>query len=274
MEKPQFNSVIVLQNLMSSNNIERLKQDFIKNNFQEEEPPFDIDYKQGILYYFDSYLGKTIEKRFEDYLKELLWQATNAIKAEIDLSNSLFSNKEKINFWKTILNSFDYIKEKDSEVIINFPISLKPFAEIEEYLERKYHFIQNPQFGTNSYFTLKPKYGKRDLEKIFDFITEELYLDSEIFDFSDFYTVLNEEETNVKLTFNCSTKILVCFLDEFSNLFTDFKRKKIEESGRFLSKSNTTITEGNFNTTVSRIKNESSTDLDKVRHFFSVNFPQ
>lgn len=110
--------------------------------------------------------------------------------------------------------------------------------------------------------------------KIFNFITDELYLDSEIFDFSDFYSVLNDRETEVKLIFNCSTKVMVCFLNELSNLFSDFTRKRIDESGRFLSKSNTIIRESNFNATLNRIKNKPNNNLDKMKRFFSDNFPQ
>lgn len=259
---------------MSSKNIERLKKNFFKSNIQREDPSFNIDNERGVLYYFDSYIGKTVEKRFEDDLKELLWQATNDIKAEIDLSNILYTNKEKLNFWKTILKSFDYIQENNPEVISTFPISLKPFEEIKDYLERKYHFVQDSQFDLNSFFSLKPKYKKEDLIKVFNFITDELYLDSEIFDFTDFYSVLNDKETEIKLTFNCSTEVMVCFLNELSNLFSDFTRKRIAESGRFLSKSNSVISTDNFNTTINRIKNKQNNELDKVRGFFSENFPQ
>lgn len=233
MEKPKFDSVVILQNLMSFKNIERLKQEFINLNFNKEEPPYNVDYDKGILYYFDSSDGKTVEKRFENHLKEVLWQTTNDIKAEIDLSNALYTNKEKLNFWRTILKSFDYIQDNNPEVINTFPISLKPFEEIKDYLQVKYHFVEKPLFDLNSYFSLKSKYRRADLEKVFDFITNEDYLNSEHFEFTDFYSVLNDKEADIKLKFNCSTEVMVCFLNELSNLFSDLTRKRIAESGRF-----------------------------------------
>lgn len=276
MNVPKLNSIIELQNLMSSKNIERIKQEFIEYTIRQaySTSVSKVDYNQGIIYYFDSFLGKMVEKKFEDYLQEILWKITNDIKAEIDLSNFLFNNKEKLNFWRTILKSFHYIQDNHPNVINTFPISLKPYEEIKLYLEIKYGFRENSQFNVNSYFTLKPKYSSTDLQQIFDFITDELYIDSEIYDFSDFFSVLNDKQTEIKLTFNCSTEIMVCFLFEMSNLFSDLTRKRIAESGRFLSKSATLISESSFNTTINRIKGKSNKDLDKIREFFLQHFSQ
>lgn len=275
MEKPKFDSVNILQNLMSFKNIERLKNEFINRYLQQDESDYSLsDFSKGILYYFDTIDGEIVVKKFEDELNEILWQTTNEIKSEIDLSNTFLTEKQKLKFWKSILKSFDYIQYKNPEVIDTFPISLKPFEEIKKYLEEKYSFMEKPQFDLNSYFSLKSKYQRTDLEKIFDFITNEDYLNSELFDFTDFFSVLNDIETDIKLKFNCSTEVMVCFLNELSNLFSDLTRKRIAESGRFLSKSNTIISMDSFNTTISRIKNKQNNQLNKVRQFFSENFPQ
>lgn len=272
MEKFQSKAIVNLQNTLHAHNIEHLINRFIKKHFREEEQPIDINNSKGIISYYDSFNDKVEEIKFEKELNDLLWNITNDIKSEIDLSNVKLTNKERVKFWNNILKSFDYIEETNFDVISSFPICLKPSEEIKDYLNTKYQFNQRAQFDGGSYFTLKPRYTRKDLENIFEFITIQGYLDDELYDFDDFNSSLFDKETEVKLTFNCKTQVLVCLLKEFSDLFLDFTIKKVSSSGRFLTKGNTVISESNYNTTVNRIKKLSNSDIDKIKKFFSENF--
>jgi len=116
MDKLNPLAIIELQNILTDKNIERLKTNFIKRNFCNEDKPEDIDYEKGILYHYDSHKNDLVPKKFEDFLKEKLWSITNNIQSEIELSNILLKSKEKIKYWQSILNSFDYIKTKNKTV--------------------------------------------------------------------------------------------------------------------------------------------------------------
>ena len=270
----EFNpkSIVLLQNTLSQKNIERLVRKFIDKKITAENYPDKLDEQKGILFFYDSYINDFIEVKFENELKEILWKITNNIKTEIDLSNTYLNNSEKLKFWNNILKSFDYINRNSIEVLSLFPVCKNPLEEIENYLSNKYQFT-NKSIFESSYFTLKPKYTQKDIQDIYNFITSELYLDDESFNFQDFYSSLFNYDSDVKLIFNCSTEIMVTILNEFSKLFTDFSRKKIEESGRFRTKNNIPIKVDNINTTINRLKNnkykKSSRDISKIIEFFS-----
>jgi hypothetical protein len=270
----EFNptSIVLLQNTLSQKNIERLVKEFITEKLTPDNYPDRIDEQKGILFFYDSYKNDFTKVKFETRLKEILWEITNNIKNEIDLSNTYLTNNERVKFWVNILKSFDYINKNSTEVLSLFPICNKPFEEIENYLKSKYQFI-NISLFENSYFTLKPKYTQKDIQDIYNYITSELYLDDESFNIQDFNSSLFDYDSDVKLIFNCSTEIMVTILNELSILFTDFSRKKIEKSGRFITKNNTPIKVDNFNTTISRLRNgkykKSNKDIYKITEFFS-----
>tara|TARA_R110002111_G_scaffold262856_1_gene341866 strand:- start:7607 stop:8431 length:825 start_codon:yes stop_codon:yes gene_type:complete len=274
MNNFQPNAIINFQNFVNLTNIKRLIKKFIKKNVNEEEQPLNIDYSKGIVSYYCSINDKVLETKFETELKELLWQLTNDIKSEIELSNTKLKTKEKYKYWNNILSSFNYIENDNFEVISTFPICLKPSEEIKDYLNKKYHFPFVTDNNSASYFSLKPKYSRRDLEKIYYFMDDNLFIDADEYSFEDFYSVLNYIEIKDTFRFNTSTENLVCLLNEMSNLFADLTRKKIEESERFKTKSGTILSVSNYESTINRIKNKNNSDLDKIRAFFSENFPK
>jgi len=272
MDNFQSTAIVNLQNTLHDNNIEHLIKRFIKKHIREEEQPIEINKSKGIISYYDSIHDKVEEIKFENELNDLLWNITNDIKSEIDLSNVKLTNKERVKFWNNILKSFDYIEETHYDVISTFPICLKPSEEIKDYLNKKYQFPLEKDNNGASYFTLKPKYSRRDLENIYDFIDDNLYLDADEYSFEDFYSVLNYIDSKETIRFSTSTENIVCLLNEMSNLFTDLTRKKIEESERFKTKSGAILSVSNYENTINRIKNKSNSDLDSIRAFFSKNF--
>ncbi|TXD47780.1 hypothetical protein [Polaribacter sp. IC073] len=278
MDKFNPVAIIELENFLIDKNIERLKTNFIKRNFCNEDKPENIDYEKGILYHYDSYKNDLVSTKFEDFLKEELWSITNNIKSEIDLSNALLNNKEKTKYWQSISISFDYIKTRNTTVFDLFPVCYKPQETIIEYLQNKYQYDSLSLFEGVSFFTIKPKYTKIDLKKIYTFITEELFLDDEIYSFDDFVSVFFEEKTNQTLVFNCETPVIVNILDNVKLLFTDLTRKRIEESARFLTKpgakkASKIITVNNYQSSLNRAKKpELTLNIKKVKHFFKNNF--
>jgi hypothetical protein len=271
------NALVKVQNFITSHNIDILKAKFIKKEVHEENLPVDIDHESGVITYYDAFKNEYFEVKFVNKLETILWELTNELKAEIDASNIFLSSKAKVKYWQSVLDSFDYIKEKDPKIIERFPICLKVADEIKLYLESKYHFNQPSQFESGSYFTLKPKYKIKDLKQIFQFLTENLYLDDELYSYEDFYEVLNSMETRKILVFNCNTQALTCILDKFSDLFTDLSRRKIEESGRFFTKNtdnrpSALVTINILDTNMNRIKDKENYDLNIIRKFFSDYF--
>lgn len=279
MKKFNPTALVELQNLLSVKNIERMRDDFIKKSIDPDESPYEIDYEKGLVYYFDGHKGRLVPYKFENTLKKNLWKHTNNLKSEIDTSSSLLNNKEKIKYWQSILNSFEYIQEESQSVFEIFPICNKPKETIQEYLAKKYKYNPISQFKGVSFFTLKPKYSNSDLQKIYIFITSELFLDDEIYSFEDFKSVFDESETKNKLVFNCETPIIINILDNLKHLFTDFTRNRIEESGRFLTKPgikkcSNLINVGIYQSNLKRGKKpELLKNIQKVKDFFNRNFP-
>lgn len=274
MDNFQSSAIVNLQNFLHTTNVERLIKRFIKKHINEEEQPLNIDYLKGIISYYSAIDDEVLEIKFEIELKELLWKITNDIKSEIDLSNIKLTNRERKKFWNNIIKSFDYIEETHYDVISTFPICLKPSEEIRDYLNKKYQFPLEMQKNRFSYFTLKPKYSRKDLEKIYTFLDDNSFIDADEHSFEDFYSVLNYIDSKKTIRFKTSTENIVCLLNELSHLFTDLTRKKIEESERFKTKLGSILSVSNYESTISRIKNKSNSDLNSIRAFFSENFPK
>ena len=222
----RFNPIclVKIQNFITSSNIDALIKKFIKSKNFEEDPPYDLDIKAGIITYYDPDKDEYYEVKFVDKLNDILWNLANELKTEIDVSNTLLNVKERNKYWRTIFTTFNYIKETNLGLIRKFPVCLKPEEEIKKFLATKYNFDQPSQFDEDSFFRLKPKYKTTDLENIYEFITDNLFLDDELYSFEDFYAVLNDKDTKKQLVFNCKTQTLVCILNKLSNLFTNFSR--------------------------------------------------
>lgn len=274
MDKFNPTAIVNLQNFLHTTNIERLKKKFISRNVFEEEQPFKIDFFKGIISYYSPVDDKVIDTRFETELKELLWKITNDIKSEIDLSIIKLTNKERLSFWNNIIKSFDYIEETHYDVISTFPICLKPSEEIKDYLKNRYQFPLEMENNGVSYFILKPKYSRNDLQKIHNFMDDNSYIDGDEVGFEDFYSVLNYVDTGKIVRYSTTTENMVCLLSEMAILFTNLKGKRIEESERFKTKSGAILSKTNYDSVRGRIKNKNSTDLNNIRTFFSKNFPK
>ncbi len=161
---------------------------------------------------------------------------------------------------------------KEMKLFELFPICLKSFEEIKQYLNEKHGYEEPQELINSSYFTLKSSYGIHDLEKVFEFLSDNDFINNEEFDFNDFYSILNYSETDLTLKFECDTGLMVYFLYKLQNLFLDLKRNKIEASKRFITKVNTPLTITNFDSAIHRMKKSNKIEKMKIETFFKNNF--
>lgn len=279
MEIFQPKAIVDLQNTLSTNNIERLKSEFVRKNYHPEDPPLDINQEKGILYCYNSHSDSEYELKFEDSLSQILLHQTNKLKSEIDQSNILLNSNKKKRYWQDIINAFEYIQKKNQDVFDLFPVCYKPQETIKNYLSEKYQFNPISQFEGASFFTIKPRYNQADLRRVYNFITEELFLDDESHSFEDFMSVFNDIETNSLLAFNCETPLIVRILEHMKPMFSDFTTKRIDESGRFFTKKGESklskpITANIYYSNKKRGKKpQLKKDLEKIEGFFNSNFP-
>ena len=269
-----FKALLTLESFLTYENIVELKDDFITKNIPHEEQPLNLIPEKGIFQYYDSFSNEVIQVNFSNELKELLWKITNNIKEEIENSIIFFTPLQKRKYFENIINTFNYISEKKSKTITTFPVCIKPFDEIKNYLLEKHGFNYAEPLINPSHFTLNPKYKKSDLENIYCFLVDNVYIDDEELDFNDFYSILNDLDTTLKLKFQSSSEIASLILHELGKLFLDFNRKRIGESERFLTKSGKRLTQTNFDSAYNRIKSKENKDKRKIESFFSNNFPK
>ncbi len=139
----KFNPVSItkLENILSSKKIEELKNNFIKEYPYEQDPPCDIDKDKGIIFNFDSQIGEVIAVyTFEKYLSNILKEVTNELKYEIEQSNIFLNQEEQINFFNSLLKSFEHAEKKNKETFEKFKVCYKPQETIRLYLKEKYNF--------------------------------------------------------------------------------------------------------------------------------------
>ncbi|MCY1660373.1 hypothetical protein OVA09_05710 [Chryseobacterium sp. SL1] len=195
------------------------------------------------------------------------------LKVDIDNSVSLYSSNERNRYFKNILTTFDYIKDHQSKLFKLFPVCSFPSEEIKSYLSDKYNFHNSDKQATNSYFGIKPFVKKSDIEKIYDFLTDNDYINEDVISSEDFYSVLNDLETSKAIRFNCPTTIACKILNELQKLFNNFTPTSIEESARFISKGRAIIKAQNLYAVKSRTKNKSNKNYLIIENFFQEKFP-
>ena len=270
-------AIVELQNILSTKNIERLKAEFFKKNYHPENSPDLVDSDKGILYYYDGQNDDFLSKKFEDYLKEILWNATNKLKAEIDLSRIKLNQTERIKYWDEILFSFNRINDSREELIKKFPIIKKVFLEIDNYFNEKYNF-QTEDVLFDDYFILKSKHTKNDIITIYRFLTRNDYINGIKYSEEHFLSVFFDSTTENIIEFNSFTYLLVFILEKMGDLFLDLKPAKIGESKRFKTKGSKNkpselLNAGNYSKAKNAYKKKlNNIHLQKVETFFQNNF--
>lgn len=270
-------AIIELQNILSPKKIEKLKSEFFRKNYHPEDSPDFIDSDKGVLYHYDSHKDGIVSKKFEDYLKEILWNATNKLKAEIDLSRIKLNQTERVKYWEEILFSLDRINDSREELIKKFPVIKKVFVEIDDYFIEKYNFQTEEVF--DDYFKLKSQYNQNDIVTIYRLLTRNDYIDGVKYSEEYFLSIFFETNTENSLEFNCYTYIAVIIFENMKELFLNMNPMSIEASGRFKTKSGKTkpseiLNSSNYGRVKNSLKNkEQNKDIIKINKFFSSNFP-
>ncbi len=133
-------AIIKLQNLLSSEKIEQLKSKFISKYNNEDFLGFHKeDGKEKGIIQIQGY-NELIKVKFEDELEENLCQATNDLKTEIEQSNIFLNQEEQVNFFNSLLKSFEHSEKENKETFEKFKVCYKPQETIRLYLKEKYNF--------------------------------------------------------------------------------------------------------------------------------------
>lgn len=273
MEKGKLSALNELQNFMTYSNVVKLKDQFIKEKLDPDESYHSINSEKGEFEYYHSDKEEFVWIKFETELKKYLERLISYLKVDIDNSIYLYSSNERNRYFKNVFITFDYIKDHQSKLFKLFPICSFLFEEIKNYLSDKYNFHHSDKQDTNSYFGVKPFVKKSDIEKIYEFLIDNDYLNEDIASYEDFYSALNDLDTSKTIRFNCPTTIACKILNEVQRLFNNFTPKSIEESARIISKKGIIITAQNLYSVKNRIKDKSNKHYALIERFFQEEFP-
>ncbi len=266
----QQNYIILfnLQNLLTFKNIDFLKETFILKNLKHEETPIHLNTDIGIIEYYDDYNEEYITIKFEDHLKEILWNETQIIKKDIDSVIISSDSIQKNKFIEYIKKTISYIQSKEDDLLQKFTICQKPFEEIVSYLNEKYKIdLYNTALInlTNSFFKVKVNIKKSKFYELYNITADNDIIDADQISKESFVSVLTDNDTNEKIQFNCKNGLAMKYLETINVLFDNLTGKSIESSKRFYTKGGKTlITETNYN----KAKNDiSDKEIDKLSSF-------
>ncbi len=244
-----LNILFDLQNILTFKNINFLKENFIAKHYDIEDSSQKVDYEKGIIEYYDSVKGEVVTLDFNDELNKLLWNETKRIKSKLDIFYIQSDYKNEKQFLDYIKKTFKYIDENIKQLVDIHPVCFYPKNEIYKYLYNKYNIeIEHKSISNkNSLFKFKSDYSINILKKLYIATIENDIIYSDSITEKMFIEIFTENETDLKLTFNCSTPLLVNYLEKISVLFNNFNGKSIEVSKRFITKNGKFLTQSNFN---------------------------
>ncbi|WP_158730228.1 MULTISPECIES: hypothetical protein [unclassified Flavobacterium] len=245
-----------------------MKETFILKNLKHEETPIHLNTDIGIIEYYDDYNEEYITIKFEDHLKEILWNETQIIKKDIDSVIISSDSIQKNKFIEYIKKTISYIQSKEDDLLQKFTICQKPFEEIVSYLNEKYKIdLYNTALInlTNSFFKVKVNIKKSKFYELYNITADNDIIDADQISKESFVSVLTDNDTNEKIQFNCKNGLAMKYLETINVLFDNLTGKSIESSKRFYTKGGKTlITETNYN----KAKNDiSDKEIDKLSSF-------
>jgi hypothetical protein len=264
MENSTFTLLSTLQNTLTYKNVKALKKSFIREKFHKHEAPMDLNEEFGILEYYDNFEDKFITLKFENYLKEILWNETQACKEAIDSSLILLDSIKRRKFIEYIKTTIKYIENREIQLFLKFPVCKKPSEEITFYLVNKYNIdiVNNiTSLNNESLFKVKSGISGKKFNKLYDITINHNIIDNEFISEETFVSVLLDKDTDEKIIFNCKNGLTMMYLKTISVLFDNMKGKSIENSGRFRTKTGSLISETNFNKAKTSISDDDSETL-------------
>lgn len=274
MENSTFIILSNLQKNLTFENVESLKESFIKDKFKKYEEPINLNRELGILEYYDSNQNDFITLNFENHLNELLWNETQSCKEAIDSTLILLNSIEKRKFITYIKTTLKYIENSQVELLLTFPVCKKPLKAITAYLSDKYDidFANNMIFRNyESLFKVKSGITNSNISRLYDITIKYGIIDDELISEETFVSVLLDKETNEKIIFNCKNGLTIMYLHTISSWFDNLKAKSIENSSRLYTKSGKTpISETNYNKSKKSISQKDSETLANFKIEFDV----
>ncbi|MCJ7934740.1 MAG: hypothetical protein MUW56_14210 [Chryseobacterium sp.] len=210
--------------------------------------------------YKDSYsvgANDFAEFSFENHIKRtldnLIYESINMIQEGI---NICFINN------KSISNYLDKIEES-SKLLLNNK-SIQEFTFLNQHLKiiaSEFKFYRNSEsisedntIFKESPFKIKENIKRSFFYKLYDISQRHFIIDSD-FSKEDFIDVFTEVETSKTIKFICSNSLMITFLEEIREAFTNFKPTSIEQSHRFLTKQGKFLTITNYDSSKQRLIN-------------------
>lgn len=222
--------------------------------------------KDGVWENGTTYLLK--DKIFEEYLK--IYD-----KIIIDIDIIMISIEDKTKLLKYIETTLKYLISNYAYFLKNHP-KIKSSLEVnfKKYFLSKYNlqlYLKKEKFVSNSIFNYK--YSESVLKKLYQIsITDSLIFDIENVDEDMFIKVFSNKDTNLNLKFNCSSTLMVGYLDAISVLFKNLNETSIDKSRKFYTKSGSLLTYNNYQTNRNRfLKNPNNKKLLEKITEFAVN---
>jgi|GEM_PF-2502894 hypothetical protein len=265
----------------TKDNIISLRYAFIGKWLEDNENFYLSDEDRGIVSIdnmpiHDQY-GKecgiiTESLTFESELREKLQILENELKSEILSSNILLSQRQKKEYWKKILDSFDRFFKNNPEFPKLFPSLYYLKINIKNFLQTQFDYNQTPEtFTGSSYFRTKQTTTKKKLNRIYDFLINKEYINDEQTSEDEFCSILNDLKTDYCITFMCSTEMAAVILKLLEPLFDNLNPTEIEKSRRFKSKKGKVLTSSNLYKSFNKAKNNNSSDYQEITNFFKDN---
>lgn len=200
----------------------------------------------------------------------------NHTKSELDTIMISISTNDKHTFTSYIENTLKYILNNYQDFLKDYPEIKSNFQQIKNYLWSKYRlqiYLQREKFNIDSIF--KYKGNLPNLKKLYSLsIDESLIFDTEEVSEETFIEVFTKENPSSFLSFNCTTSLMVGYLETISKLFKNLNKKTVVQSKRFIASQGKPISSGNYDTNKTRFlkrKNEQKSLEIILKYIDSLN---
>jgi hypothetical protein len=198
-----------------------------------------------------------------DYILEEFERIYDKVVLDIDVI--LISLSDKGKFIKYVETALKYILTNFNSFLKEYPeIKGKIENDLKKHLLRKYNIqisLKKTKFISDSSFNYK--HSESVLRRLYQLsISNSLIFDMENVDESTFIEVFSKKDTKLILQFNCSSVLMVGYLDAISKLFNSLNEKSISDSKKFITKRGEVLTYTNYQTNRNRFKKD--VDLKKL----------
>jgi hypothetical protein len=245
-----------LENFFTKSNLETLKNKFYEEFLNESgSVPGNCLFLEDGVWENDNFFS------LKNHILTKYEEVYNHTKYDIDTIMISISTKDKPILTNYIENTLKYILNNHQDFLKDYPEIKSSFQQIKNYLWSKYQlqiYLQREKFKADSIFRYKGSLP--NLKKLYSLsINESLIFDTEEISEETFIEVFTKENPSSFLSFNCTTSLVVGYLETISKLFKNLNKKTVVQSKRFLASQGEPISSGNYDTNKTRFlkrKNE------------------